>query len=283
MLAQELEEVRQQSHQATQNVISVNTNIKGLVLVKIMRSDLCPVKLVETIFQRVKDEKRACSRHLARLIPLQYVFYPDESELMEHMYEMLQAEFPTWENPLVVAALAAFAAEKKRRLEPDKTIATEQGDPAIIDSSDLNDAPLPGGDESASKRAKPDDDGAYDGGRCDALGEAITSVLPVPVPLLVLDVASVPSAIDDVSMSVSPFKSFAYNVNFKARNHNVLQKKTVYDVVHKCMPSFARRVVHSSCNVSFRSLKGEAVFRVYEGVQLFSRVVPRIPSYPFTL
>lgn len=63
MLAQELSSVRSQSHKESQTVVSINTNVKGIVLAKIMRPDLCPVTLVKAIFQRVQREKQPISRH----------------------------------------------------------------------------------------------------------------------------------------------------------------------------------------------------------------------------
>ena len=50
MLAKELSQVRKQGHKDTQNVISINTNVKGVVLIKITNDDICPVVLLKSIF-----------------------------------------------------------------------------------------------------------------------------------------------------------------------------------------------------------------------------------------
>ena len=67
MLADELSEIRNQSHKDSQNVISINTNVKGMVLVKLMRDDMCPVRLVKSIFHRVKRDKQPVSRQGSKI------------------------------------------------------------------------------------------------------------------------------------------------------------------------------------------------------------------------
>ena len=78
LLEEELEEIRGQRHEATQQVMSVKTGCKGLVLCKIKNKSLCPIDLVKRIFNRVKSEKQPISRWVSRIIPLTNVFYPNE-------------------------------------------------------------------------------------------------------------------------------------------------------------------------------------------------------------
>lgn len=101
-LEAELAEIRQKSHKATQQVISVDTNIKGVILVKIMNRNIDPVTLVQRVFERIKNEGLPCSRYIARLIPLQRVFYPNKNELRQNIGEMLRKEFPGADFPPVV-------------------------------------------------------------------------------------------------------------------------------------------------------------------------------------
>ena len=81
MLKAELAEVKAQKHSTTQDVMSVNPNIKGVVVIKINNTAYCPIELVKLIFERVRKERSPCSRHVVRLFPLKYVCYPNEDEL----------------------------------------------------------------------------------------------------------------------------------------------------------------------------------------------------------
>jgi hypothetical protein len=94
MLAQEIAEVKEKKSTATQNVMSVDTKVKGIVMIKVMRKDLCPVELVKAIFERVRSEKAPCSRHVVRVIPLQKVFYTNNNQLSDNIGSIVKAAFP---------------------------------------------------------------------------------------------------------------------------------------------------------------------------------------------
>ena len=82
MLRQELAEVKAQKHSTTQDVMSVNTGIRGVVVIKINNPAYCPVELVKLIFERVRKERSPCSRNVVRLFPLKYVCFPKEDEVL---------------------------------------------------------------------------------------------------------------------------------------------------------------------------------------------------------
>lgn len=73
---------------------SVHTDIKGVILIKIQDDNICPIKFVEEIFNRVEIEKKPISRHIVRMIPLKHTFFPKEDELLEALYEATITEYP---------------------------------------------------------------------------------------------------------------------------------------------------------------------------------------------
>jgi hypothetical protein len=92
LLNQELSLARGTESNASQEVVSIHTGIKGIVLIKINNHSYCPINLVKSIFDRVKKEKLPCSRHVVRVIPLQKVFFPNEEELNESISSILNKE-----------------------------------------------------------------------------------------------------------------------------------------------------------------------------------------------
>lgn len=92
MLDQEIA-LMQEKRSGLQSVMSLDSRIKGLVVVKVTNPDLCPIKLVTSIFERIKHEKLACSRHIIRIIPLKYVFFPNADELKQNSEKLINDEF----------------------------------------------------------------------------------------------------------------------------------------------------------------------------------------------
>eukprot|EP00981_Chlorochromonas_danica_P006616 scaffold1439_cov179-Ochromonas_danica.AAC.4 len=88
MMRAEIEEVKEQKHTGTQNVVSINTSVKGIVLIKILRKECCPVRLVKHIFNKVKEEKQPLCRYVVRIIPLQKVCYPEVEEILPTFLEL---------------------------------------------------------------------------------------------------------------------------------------------------------------------------------------------------
>lgn len=77
-----------------QKVVSIKTDVKGLVLLKLTSKNHCPLRIVKHIMDLVRSEKRAFTRYAVRLIPLQVVFYPNDVELKEGMNELLSRNIP---------------------------------------------------------------------------------------------------------------------------------------------------------------------------------------------
>lgn len=110
MLKAEIEAVKGQRHSATQAVVSINTGVKGITLVKILRKECCPVKLVKHIFDRVEQEKMALCRFVVRVVPFQMVFYPEEDELADNFGALMRRELSLPPLP---------TPKRKREEEPD--------------------------------------------------------------------------------------------------------------------------------------------------------------------
>jgi len=98
LLKREADVVRQKKH-STQIVFSINTNIKGVAMVKIAKKEVCPVYLLKNIFDRVKKERVPCCRYAVRLIPLQSVFFPEEEEFRLNAQNILSSNFHEIEEP----------------------------------------------------------------------------------------------------------------------------------------------------------------------------------------
>jgi hypothetical protein len=65
LLAEELADIRSKSKDKTKSshtIVSLNTGVKGLILVKLIDGILCPIKLVTAIFDKIKSDKSALSR-----------------------------------------------------------------------------------------------------------------------------------------------------------------------------------------------------------------------------
>lgn len=112
MMRAEIEEIKGQKHADTQSVVSINTGVKGIALIKILRKECCPVTLIKHLFERVRREKAALCRYVVRVIPLQRVFYPELEDLQTHftliMREALGIAAPA---PETVAATPAEEEE----------------------------------------------------------------------------------------------------------------------------------------------------------------------------
>jgi len=192
-------------------VMSVNTGIKGLCLVKILNDTICPLKLVCSIFDSILESKRPVSRYIIRIIPLVKTFYPNIEELSDNMSAFLKSLFPsTSENAVLESDVPATACYVETSI-----------------------------DETSSKRI-----------RLDIAKEASDSISGIAE--LTKD-ESVPSAqtelvgmnlisnTDTLTQVLCPSYSAAtYCVQFKRRNHDVLVRDSVQDLVRSQIPRMYR-------------------------------------------
>jgi len=121
MLAAELAQARDRDGSAGKggaSVLSVNPNIKGIVLARIMREDVCPVRLLQVVFDKVRKGGAAHSKHLIRLIPCSRVFFPTTFELVANVRNLVREKLPGAQLlplnlPLVTMSAAAAAAQAR--------------------------------------------------------------------------------------------------------------------------------------------------------------------------
>jgi hypothetical protein len=108
-----------QGRTAKQLVMSVNVGIKGLVLVKLSDSHMCPVKIVSSIFDRVANERLPICRNVVRVIPLMSTFYPDLEGLKECAASLICTHFGTDDD--ISSSAAASSVLGKRKVDSQTT------------------------------------------------------------------------------------------------------------------------------------------------------------------
>ena len=237
MLAQEIAQVKKQKHSATQNVMSVDTKVKGIVMIKIMRKDLCALELVKAIFERVRKEKEPCSRHVVRIIPLQRVFFPDNNNLSDNVATIVRsaypgAAFPHFEREVVVDTAEDSnidsVVEESVADSNLKRTATEMETPT--DSTEDKDI-----EDTESKRPRIETSTPTTSSA--ASKESTEPELPVTieVPIETKTDIAIPEAITPTF-----YPPMNYACLFKARSHNIMTRESAQLTISKTVPAFFR-------------------------------------------
>ena len=203
-LSEEIAALRQQTKKSSVMLMSVNTGIKGLCLIKVMNKKICPVRLVAAVFERVLNKKEAVSRHVVRVIPLMKTFYPNEDQLKEYSSVLCKEVFSCY-----------FPVVQNSSTDTEKVSSNEMviGEVRVRDSEeDVQ------GDSKRIKLADPE--------TCEP------SPQKCPSSSAVLSVsASAPG-------NAQP--TIIYSVLFKKRDHDVLKREPVQEIVRQNMPKNAR-------------------------------------------
>lgn len=211
LLKQEIEVIKQKKHSVTQNVISINTGVKGIALAKINRKEYCPLKLVQSIFDKVNRTKDTYCRHVVRLIPLQIVFFPNEEELNEHSKMLIfknlniPYEAPSKKREYLEDHSDEIENNKKPRLQND----SEDTEENVIEIENL--------DAKTDENLEPD----IPNGKQES-NELLELVSNTEVNLI--EEGNIPL---QEQTNTNSAEKFRYHVVFKARNHNVLTKDIV--------------------------------------------------------
>lgn len=253
-LEQELAEIRQGASKKTQQVISIKTSVKGVVVIKVMNKRYNPVDLVLYVFEKVQKEKLPCTRYVVRLIPLETVFYPQLDELTENVRIMGGRLGPL--KPIVSEIAKDCNSDtvgKKRKLddtlidtnanadidEITDSVTTATGATTSITTADCNvdadaDAAASKGDlvsvpteESVTKVEIDEAENANELTKTEATAFSVEQNSRE---------RSGTSTIENFSSS---YKNIRYTVSFKARNNNVLSKNQVLAVARLHMPTNA--------------------------------------------
>jgi hypothetical protein len=225
LLDQEIKQANQSktSVTSTQNVITVQTDVNCVILAKITKPGLCPVKLVEEIFNRLEREKKPLCKNIVRMIPLKDVFFPRTDELLEHLYSYMLAEFPGIELPAAKIELnRQKIAKQDERLsaKPDDAAATTEHAEGETNESEEK-------EESSKKRQRS---ASYDADEEAILRREGLLTIPSAPPSSAITGAS--------SSSTTAYPAFTCEILFKARNHNLLTKSSVLETVTLCKPAF---------------------------------------------
>lgn len=162
-----------------------------------------------------------------RIVPFQRVFFPDENELEENARNLISTHFkePSLEISEVSDVADATSSSSKRKL-------SELGDEAISKVDDLD-------DHIAKSQCTESKEGLQliegDNRSNDVVAESDQTN-----DFIAIRPDNVLETVQPVRARPTFPRKFVYTVQFKARNHNVLEKQIVYSTVNKCMPSFAR-------------------------------------------
>lgn len=230
-LAAEISQIKGQNHQSTQQVISINTNIKGIILVKLNNKSLCPIKLITEIFNRASKDKQSVSRHIARLVPFERVFFPSDEQLKWNLYELLQERFPNGNFPYI---------PDRPKSEGYNFVPKEVN--SIINNQDIskNDE-IVSNEEEEIEVVKVEDKIATNDG-IEIIDKKrnldITEDENISKKLCNETIPVILEEKEKVSFTFYP--PFVYNVMFKARNNSVLSRLSTLSFCNRVMPKFAK-------------------------------------------
>ncbi len=261
MLAAEVAQLRNQdgSTGGGSAVLSVNPDIKGVVVVKIVRPDVCPVKLLSHVFDRVRRGKAAISKHLIRLTPCSRCFFPNAFELIANVRALLRGTIPGLQlPPMVLPTANADAVVGASSVEPTHSASllsvSEQNE--NDEESDNPEEKLEPSEEASvgEKRLREEGESGRTGFSVQELREqrkaakrakaaaaaarALTEGSHSATRAMSIEAQSAAAA-QSAHDNMSSCKSFAYEVALKARNHNTLTQAETRRWVAKNMPAGA--------------------------------------------
>jgi len=257
------------------SVLSVNPNIKGIVLAKIMRPDVCPVRLLQCVFDKVKMGGVAHSKHLIRLIPCSRVFFPTTFELVANVRALVREKLPgVLLLPMSLPLVAASAvAEKEADMgmgdaggEVGETRADAEKEEEEAEKEEEEEAEKEE-EEEAEKGAggeeeEEEEEGASAGNkrsrevilelreqrkaakRAKAAVDAVkartegghAAQRAISMESLFHAKEAAKAAEPDY-VALAPPKPFAYEVTLKSRNHNTLSQSETRSWISKNMPA----------------------------------------------
>ena len=230
MLAAEIAEAQKEAKGfKPKNARIINTNIKGVVLVKIMRQNCCPVEIVRTIFDKVKRDQKAYSRHIVRIIPLRYCFYPDEWDLVENVRKCVSDTFPGLQLP--VMTFTKPKEEREKRLIAQRAGWDGKGE---VEGKGEKDGEGEGGDsaEQDTNSKKRDRDNGLEEETTAKKAKTETQAETETEK----ETGTAEGGVNEPATAVA-YAPFSYKVAFKARNHNILDKAKTIDYVKTNMPA----------------------------------------------
>jgi hypothetical protein len=251
MIKSEVAQLKSKKQGGGQDVVSINTGIKGIVFVKISRRDICPVKLIKAIFDQVKADKVPCTRHVVRIIPLQLAFFPNDDEFSSTAKMLVECEFEqSAETQITLPRLMLNKAFSKRKAaevtgkteESGAEKCKEAGGQLTRDDGDCE----PDRKRPCVESAEESVVVQHETSAPPQEPAVIASGAVVGEPEEKLSVAQVvQKTVAAVAVPVMPATAnlpvVRYMVQFKARNHNTLTKNGVLQKLRECMPPHVRQ------------------------------------------
>jgi len=211
ILKNEINEIKQQRHNGSNSSIqfftSINTGIKGIVLVRVNRKSLCPVRLLKSLFDRIRFTKLQVSRYLAKIVPLQICFFPTEVDLVATLKLVINKEFVDCIDKSLPCLNDESLKSKKR------TIDQVHGSNNCSDGDNFDDT----SDHASS-------------------GIEASTMVNNPSKEIKDSSSTPPIDIAPSASVVATRAASTYLLLFKARNHNVLSKTSCLQHLRQLMP-----------------------------------------------
>lgn len=230
MIAKEVKSARQ-----TQHITSINTDTKGLVLLRLSKylasQGVTPLKIITCVFDRIRKTREANSKFACRLIPLSLCFYPNEDELQGNLRKCIRNEFPKIALPQWVclkhlvaqrdldkeAKRAAAAAKKQARQDAYKAAQGEaDGKKRKLDDVEggESDGEDVAGVQDAKRGSAPSPPAATDASDPDPPAETASALIsPAPVA----DPTPVSDPYCEAVLEPIAYPAASYVLNFVAR------------------------------------------------------------------
>ena len=179
----------------------------------------------QAVFDKVKHEKLACTRHVVRMIPLQRVFFPNEEEFLENIRGIVEAAFPLHLQTNVETTADFHDNDVSGAIDVDSVPTTCSPESAVISIS------IPPADVSVATK--------------HTLGDVLPSSAAVVdeqeqgrlFAAAIVEKLQKSRAQQHQAMKVLPSSdgAVAFNISYKARNHNVVTKEFAYRTVIETM------------------------------------------------
>ena len=183
--------------------------MKGLVLIQLNNPTLCPVQLVRGLFDRVRSERLAYTKHVVRIIPLQYIGFPNATDLAALMSAMINNVFANY-VPTTAAIVPSPEEAQPAGTDPEEPVCKRQrtqGEEEEEEGQPTSNSRSSNSTSSYTSSSKAPAHQALPAGR----------VLPIQ-----------------------------YSILFKSRNSSSLVKSEVHDCVFRLMPGPGSSIVKSN-------------------------------------
>jgi hypothetical protein len=188
----------------SQKAVSILTDVKGIVIIKLSKRKYCPVKILSHIIEKIEHDRIPLTRYVVRLIPLQVTFFPKQDELADNIPYLLHSHLSGIELP-------------QKRKKGENGEGDNEDDSVSADEEDNANA-LPQHNEDVNTRTN--EGNAAKKQRVDESGNAV--VVSLEEPTVAIESAT------EISEPTATAQKIRYSIEYKGRNHNVLNREMVY-------------------------------------------------------